>query len=78
MDPEKHSVPRRKVNKKTFRKKTSGKDVAKGFWVSFKILLRTVFMLIIVAGCIAGGLLVGVVAGCIITTEPLDVYKRQE
>ena len=71
MDPEKHSVPRRKVNKKTFRKKTSGKDVAKGFWVSFKILLRTVFMLIIVAGCIAGGLLVGVVAGCIITTEPL-------
>ena len=29
MDPEKHSVPRRKVNKKTFRKKTSGKDVAK-------------------------------------------------
>ncbi|MFR1518976.1 MAG: transglycosylase domain-containing protein, partial [Clostridia bacterium] len=71
MEPEKRTVPRRKVNKRTFRKKASGKDVAKGFWVSFKIVLKTVFMLIIIAGCIAGGLLMGVVAGCIITTEPI-------
>lgn len=39
MDPEKHSVPRRKVNKKTFRKKTSGKDVAKGFGFRLKYCL---------------------------------------
>ena len=71
MNPEKRAVPRRKVNKRTFRKKPSGKDVARGFWTSFKILFKTVFMLIIVVGCIAGGLLMGVVAGCIITTEPL-------
>lgn len=71
MDPEKRTVPRRKVNKRTFRKKASGKDVARGFWVSFKILLKTVFMILIIAGCIAGGLLMGVVAGCIITTEPV-------
>ena len=83
MNPEKRAVPRRKVNKRTFRKKPSGKDVARGFWTSFKILFKTVFMLIIVVGCIAGGLLMGVVAGCIITTEPLteeqlDITLTQE
>lgn len=71
MDTEKHAVPRRKVNKRTFRKKASGKDVAKGFWVSFKIILKTAVMVAMIALCVAGGLLMGVVAGCIITTQPL-------
>ena len=71
MESEKKPVPRRKVNNSKFRKKASGKDVAKGFWVSFKIIMKTAVMVLMIALCVAGGLLVGVVAGCIITTEPL-------
>lgn len=71
MDTEKRPVPRRKVNKYTYRKKTTGADVAKGFWVSFKVLVKTVVLIAVIAGCIAGGLLIGVFAGCIITTNPL-------
>lgn len=71
MDTNKRDISRRKVNKKVNKKRNPGKAVAKGFWVSFVVLLKTVFACIIIAGCIAGGLLIGVVAGCIITTEPL-------
>ena len=71
MEPEKSGISRRKVNKKTFKQKPSGKDIAKGFWVSFKTIIKTCIVVLLVAGCILGGLLIGVVAGCIITTEPL-------
>lgn len=71
MEPEKHAISRRKVNKKTYKKVEKRNSVAKGFWVSFKVLVRTVFIVTIVALCVVSGLLLGIVAGCIITTEPL-------
>ena len=71
MEPEKRPISRRKVNKNTYKQNNSGNNVAKGFWLSFKIILRTVFIVAIVAICVLSGLLLGVVAGCIITTEPL-------
>ena len=71
MGSENKSVPRRKVNKNTFKQKPTGITVAKGFWVSFKVTIKTILAVLLVVGCIVGGLLVGVVAGCIITTEPL-------
>jgi len=51
--------------------KNTGKKILKGFWVSFKTAIKTCLAILLVAGCIVGGLLIGVVAGCIITTEPL-------
>ena len=71
MEPERSGISRRKVNKKTFKQKPSGKDIAKGFWVSFKTIVKTCIAILLVVGCILGGLLIGVVAGCIITTKPL-------
>lgn len=71
MVPEKRPVPRRKVNKRTYAQKNTGFKVAKGFWISLKVFLRTAFIVAIIAICIVSGLLLGIVAGCIITTEPL-------
>lgn len=71
MGPEKRGVSRRKVNKRTFKQEPTGQKVAKGFWVSFKVAIKTCLVALLIAVCIVGGLLVGVVAGCIITTEPL-------
>ena len=71
MEPEKRPVSRRKVNKKTYKKVEKRNSVAKGFWVSFKVLVRTVFIVTIVTLCVISGLLLGIIAGCIITTEPL-------
>lgn len=71
MGSENKSVSRRKVNKNTYKQKPTGKIVAKGFWVSFKVTIKTILAVLLIVCCIIGGLLVGVVAGCIITTEPL-------
>ena len=68
MGPEKRGVSRRKVNKRTFKQEPTGQKVAKGFWVSFKVAIKTCLVALLIAVCIVGGLLVGVVAGCIITT----------
>ena len=58
-------------NKQTNKQKSTSKKVFKGFWVSFKAIIKTCFVVLLIAGCVVGGLLIGVVAGCIITTEPL-------
>ncbi len=44
----------------------------KGFWAALRVACKTAFAVILLAACIAGGLLIGVVAGCIITTPPLE------
>ena len=71
MGSEKKNVSQKKDDKKTTKQKPTGKAVAKKIWVSFKITIKTVLAVLLIAGCIVGGLLIGVVAGCIITTEPL-------
>lgn len=59
------------TNKKTTTQKSTGQKVLKGFWISFKTIIKTCLVVLLIAGCVVGGLLIGVVAGCIITTEPL-------
>lgn len=47
------------------------------FWRTLKVSVRTAFWIVLISGCILAGLLVGVVAGCIITTDRLtddDLY----
>ena len=43
----------------------------KVLWISFSTVLKLVIAVILIICCIGGGLLLGVFAGCIITTEPV-------
>ncbi len=62
------SAKKKKVSKE---KKDPVQIISKSFWVTFVVILKTAVIVAVIAACIAGGLLVGVVAGCIITTKPL-------
>ncbi|MGI6528479.1 MAG: transglycosylase domain-containing protein [Clostridia bacterium] len=58
----------KKVNKN--EKKTP--KVAKAFLKTLSVAIKTTIAMALVIACVLGGLLIGVVAGCIITTDTLD------
>lgn len=62
---------------KTRKKKKSENDVSpvaitlKVLWISISSVLKLIIAVVLIICCIGGGLLLGVFAGCIITTEPV-------
>lgn len=60
------------MQKKQKKKQPVSRLIIRGFFKSLLGVFKTAFALALVIACVAGGLLVGVVAGCIITTDTLD------
>ena len=61
-----------KKNKKAKENENKMPKVVKAFLKSLSITIKTAIAISLVIACVLGGLLIGVVAGCIITTDTLD------
>lgn len=61
-----------KKNKQKNKSEVSAVGIGlKAIWISISTVLKLVFAVVLIICCIGGGLLLGVFAGCIITTEPV-------
>ena len=61
-----------KKNKQKNKEEKSAVGIGlKVVWISFSSVLKLVLAVVLIICCIGGGLLLGVFAGCIITTEPV-------
>lgn len=63
------------VSKKTKNKKVNKKDVAK---TTAKVIFRCLVAGTLIVGCAVVGLLLGVVVGCILTTDPVEYDRDYE